>query len=469
MRHLLGGRMRAARSTEVRSSSSTPPPSTLLEPVIGVFELDKGGALSRSDKTLEDFKRLKRETKLPIRDMRIFFSRGDAHGLKPDSLPVILSRPSSNCFLLHLDSIKLLCLRDSCLLLHSDDAVVSAFVGEMQRQLRAKEAGRADGEDEERRAQERSRMGDSQMHIFLDALTDTTEQKFEATVLEVALSTVSKKYRRQLNLLRPMLDVLLQETTANPSAAALRRMLAFRKSLGAFEINVVSARSAVKEVLAEEEDLAGLCLSAPLNTEASSEMTEELELLFEAYNADLKEVEQELAMMKEQIEDTNDFIKIHLDTIRNHIIKLSLFMDMGTLSVGGGALLTGIFGMNLLNSLESHPSAFLITGGGVVCIVGSLFSMFSLRFFALRRDYSSAKSYQALKHFFQYVENVENAVQMSEGKGLDRTEFRHLLEPLIDVQLTKAEVDTIFKLLDNNRDGTLDSTDLSKALRSRSR
>ena len=55
-------------------------------------------------------------------------------------------------------------------------------------------------------------------------------------------------------------------------------------------------------------------------------------------------------------------------------------------------------------------------------------------------------------------------MQASEGKGLDRKEFRELLEPLIDVQLTEEEVNAIFKLLDENRDGTLDVEDLSRAL-----
>ncbi len=469
------------------SLSASPVGAPYWEPVIHVFQIESSGAVSRTHKTLEDFKRLKRETRLPIRDMRIFFSPlpqggdaaqgGNRHLAGQDSLPVILSRPSSNCFLLHLDSIKLLCLRESCMVLHPEDGAVAAFVEEMKKQLRDNnnQSGAAD-EDEDLEEDQDGRLhvgfstggahhtADSQMHVFLEALGDRSGQKFEAAVLEAAVSTVSRKYRRQLNLLRPMMDVMLHETTSSPSADALRRMLAFRKSLGAFETNVVSVRGALRGLLAEEQDLAGLCLSVPPSTLACAEMMEELELILEAYNADLKEVELELAAMKEQIEDTNDFIKMHLDTTRNRIIKLSLFMEMGTLSVGAGALLAGVFGMNLLHTMESHPYAFFAVTGGIFTVVGSLFGAFARRFFALSKDYSSAKSYQTLKNFFQYVENVESALQASEGKGLDRKEFRELLEPLIDVQLTEEEVNAIFKLLDENRDGTLDVEDLSRAL-----
>ena len=56
---------------------------------------------------------------------------------------------------------------------------------------------------------------------------------------------------------------------------------------------------------------------------------EEVELLMEAYNSDLREIECDLANMKDQIEDTNDFINMHLNTIRNRLINMALFMEMG--------------------------------------------------------------------------------------------------------------------------------------------
>ena len=55
---------------------------------------------------------------------------------------------------------------------------------------------------------------------------------------------------------------------------------------------------------------------------------EEVELLMEAYNSDLKEIQYELANIRNTIEDTNDFINIHLNSIRNRIIKMSLFMEV---------------------------------------------------------------------------------------------------------------------------------------------
>ena len=86
----------------------------------------------------------------------------------------------------------------------------------------------------------------------------------------------------------------------------------------------MKVRSAVSEILNVEEDLVGLLL----NGDTSTAGKEEVELLMEAYNSDLKEIQYELANIRNTIEDTNDFINIHLNSIRNRIIKMSLFMEV---------------------------------------------------------------------------------------------------------------------------------------------
>ena len=83
---------------------------------------------------------------------------------------------------------------------------------------------------------------------------------------------------------------------------------------------------------------------------------QELELLLESYFADLEEIEAEIKTFKEMIEDTNQFISAHLDSVRNKMIRMSLFMEMGALALGSGAVVGGIFGMNLTHGLEDSAS-----------------------------------------------------------------------------------------------------------------
>ena len=79
---------------------------------------------------------------------------------------------------------------------------------------------------------------------------------------------------------------------------------------------------------------------------------EEVELLLGSYSADLDEIETEIKIFIDMIEDTDQFISAHLDSVRNEIIKMSLFIEVGGLIMGFGAVVSGIFGMNLTNHVE---------------------------------------------------------------------------------------------------------------------
>ena len=106
-----------------------------------------------------------------------------------------------------------------------------------------------------------------------------------------------------------------------------------------------------------------------------------MELLLSSYSADLDEIETEIKIFIDMIEDTDQFISAHLDSVRNEIIKMSLFIEVGGLIMGFGAVVSGIFGMNLNNKIEvgkkllvigiylpiqDDPWAFLIVCGCIV-------------------------------------------------------------------------------------------------------
>ena len=133
---------------------------------------------------------------------------------------------------------------------------------------------------------------------------------------------------------------------------------------------------------------------------------------------------------------------------------------MGTLSAGIGALCAGIFGMNLTTGIENHPSAFLVTTGGIFLIAGTMFGIFANRYSSLRRDYSDAKSLHALRHFFDYVQDVEDKTH--ENK-IDIKAFRNILEPVIGAKVTETDIESIFRAIDNNRDGFVDKNELTSA------
>ncbi|KAJ0539866.1 putative magnesium transporter MRS2 [Helianthus annuus] len=91
-----------------------------------------------------------------------------------------------------------------------------------------------------------------------------------------------------------------------------------------------------------------------------------------------------LCILKEYIDDTEDFINIQLDNVRNQLIQFELLLTTATFVVTIFGVVAGVFGMNFNISLFKSPTAFkcvlLITG-----VAGAiLFSSF-LWFFKHKR------------------------------------------------------------------------------------
>ncbi|KAF5184107.1 Magnesium transporter mrs2-1, partial [Thalictrum thalictroides] len=120
------------------------------------------------------------------------------------------------------------------------------------------------------------------------------------------------------------------------------------------------------------------------SSETAHENIEELEMLLEAYFVVIDSTLNKLTSLKEYIDDTEDFINIQLDNVRNQLIQFELLLTTATFVVAIFGVVAGVFGMNFEIPLFDVPSAFnwvlLITG---VCGV-IIFCAF-LWFFRYRR------------------------------------------------------------------------------------
>jgi len=369
---------------------------------------------------------------LPIRDLRVFLrSRSSRSGtLGPHRKPTLVPRPASGCYIFDMEHIRFLCYTDRCLILDPERPLLQSFLGLLSSDLNGK--------------------GDTKSHIrhlYQDPTSPRSD--FEHIVLETALASVVNKFNRHLEIIKPPLDVLLQEITQDPATYNLRRLLAFRKSLSEFEASVKEVMKEVEVLLSNDEDLVQLYLTSP-----ERDVTDhtELELIFESYYADFEEIVAEIKTVKDTIEDTNQFISAHLDSVRNKMLRMSLMMEMGALALGSGAVVGGVFGMNLVSGLEEHPQAFLTVLGGMGLMMCGIFTGFSMKYRKLSIDTSSAQSFKALKSFFTYVDDLEYIVNK---KRLDEKEFREALNKLTGLQVSEEESDFIFRMLDANKDGLI--------------
>lgn len=429
------------------------PPSSLLtltrcltqgdqHQTIQVLELQRTGQQTTRVLTTPEFL-ASLQKKLPLRDLRIFL-RATTHttGLQTTRKPTLLPRPASDCYIFDIEHIRLLCYKDRCLVLDPGRTTMQSFLAEVSSDLTHHTEGNS-------RGHYHSSVTDS-IKLYYQAYLHTSLD-FEHIVLETALSNIVKKFHRHLEIIKPPLDALLQQIAQDPATHSLQRLLAFRKSLSEFEKSVTNVMKELEELMANDEDLVQLYLTNP---ERETTEHEEVELLIEAYYADFEEIVAEIKTIKVTIDDTNQFISAHLDSVRNKILRMSLMMEMGALALGSGAVVGGIFGMNLTHGLEEHPHAFFVALGGMGVMMTGIFAGFSMNYRKLKIDTSSAHNFKALKNFFTYVDDLEHIVKK---KKLDEKEFKEALNQLTGLKITNEESDFIFRMLDTNKDGVINT------------
>jgi len=313
---------------------------------IQLLELRRSGDCRRMTLTQDEFINSLSEHKLPFRDLRMLLKSTEAALMKARR-PALLPRPSSQCFILEMEHIRLICFSDKCIILNPEDKATQNFIFGLKMQFRC-EDGQQCHDDSRVKA-------DTSMRLLYQKSVQDLD--FEHVILENALENVVRKYRRHLQIIKPALEMLLQQVEQNPETNGLKRLLAVKKSLAEFEQNVEHVMKVIRNLLGDDGDMLSLYLTKPDRQEGEQE---EVELLLSSYSADLDEIETEIKIFIDMIEDTDQFISAHLDSVRNEIIKMSLFIEVGGLVMGFGAVVSGIFGMNLNNKIEVPSLLYLV-------------------------------------------------------------------------------------------------------------
>lgn len=98
---------------------------------------------------------------------------------------------------------------------------------------------------------------------------------------------------------------------------------------------------------------------------------EELEMLLEAYFVVTDNTLSKLLSLKEYVDDTEDFINIKLDNVRNQLIQFELLLTAATFVVTIFAVVTGVFGMNFEDSVFETASNFnwVVIVSSILCAV----------------------------------------------------------------------------------------------------
>ncbi|XP_008810307.1 magnesium transporter MRS2-1-like isoform X1 [Phoenix dactylifera] len=359
-----------------------------------VIEVDKFTMMRRCD--------------LPARDLRLL----DPLFVYPST---ILGREKA--IVVNLEQIRCIITADEVFLLNSSDVYVLQYVAELQRRLTA-----------------------HSVDALAGGSTPPDCLPFEFRALEVALEAACTFLDALVAELEIEAYPALDELTSKISTLNLEHVRRLKSRLVALTRRVQKARDEIEQLMDDDGDMAemyltekkrrkeasfysdqsmqgfgcigaGVSVSAPVSPVSSppeprklveknlslarsrqedsmkssdnTENIEELEMLLEAYFVVIDSTLNKLTSLKEYIDDTEDFINIQLDNVRNQLIQFELLLTVATFVVAIFGVVAGIFGMNFSITLFEKPRAFqwvlIITGVSGVVIFCSFLCYFRYR------------------------------------------------------------------------------------------
>ncbi|KAK7205305.1 inner membrane magnesium transporter MRS2 [Myxozyma melibiosi] len=194
---------------------------------------------------------------------------------------------------------------------------------------------------------------------------------YEMRALEAILISVVTALDSEMKIHTTLVTGILADLENNIDREKLRHLLVQSKGLSAFLQKATLVRDAINEVLEQDDDLAGMYLTEKLQgVWRPPDQHSEVEMLLESYYKHCDEIVQAANITMSNVRTTEEIVNIILDANRNSLMLLELKFSIGAMGLGGGALIAGLYGMNLRNSLEDAELGFLavsLSAAAVVC------------------------------------------------------------------------------------------------------
>ncbi|KAI0253371.1 Mg2+ transporter protein cora-like protein [Lactifluus subvellereus] len=207
---------------------------------------------------------------------------------------------------------------------------------------------------------------DSRLHsVFLYHLEHNLKTRgyglpYEFRALESIFISVVSALEAEMVFIRNLVGGLLAELEDDIDHDKFKRLLHYSRRLTSFQNRVKLVQAAFEEVLEQDEDLAAMYLTDRKN-DVHRQLSdhEELELLLETFSKQVEEMVNEAENIHGNVQSTQEIVELILDSNRNALLALDLKVSIGTMGIGMGALIAGLFGMNLTSHMEDHPFAFM--------------------------------------------------------------------------------------------------------------
>lgn len=212
-----------------------------------------------------------------------------------------------------------------------------------------------------------------------------TNLPYELRVVDAALSSVIAMLEAEHLLLRGEVEKHLRDSKDEDLVhSALGELLENGKRLGVIEQRARQVRSALQELLNNDEDMACMYLSdRQAGKPRIIEDHQEVEYLLEAYYKNVDAIAESAKSLTGEVNRTARAVQSILDVRRNQIMIFEAQLEIWMLGFAASTFVAGLYGMNVVNYFEDSASAFAVLTAACVAgtVVISRYGMWKLKKF----------------------------------------------------------------------------------------
>ncbi|KAI6037617.1 Mg2+ transporter protein cora-like protein [Pisolithus marmoratus] len=182
---------------------------------------------------------------------------------------------------------------------------------------------------------------------------------YEFRAIESILLSVLSALEAEMVFIRNLVGGLLAELEDDINHDKFKRLLHYSRRLASFKNRARLVQDALDEVLEQDDDLNAMYLTdKKKGIVRQNHEHDELEILLEFFSKQVEEIVNEAENIENNVQATQEIVELILDSNRNALLALDLKVSILTMGLGSGALVAGLFGMNLQSHLEEMPYAF---------------------------------------------------------------------------------------------------------------
>ena len=310
------------------------------------------------------------------------------------------------------------------------------------------------------------------------SLSAHPQTPFGLVVFEAVLEDTCAIFYRRLRLFSPLLENVQQMATNNTNDAfdGVNKLVPLQDSLQAFEMEVTSARQTILGLLDDSDPIPILRLTRDMADDEGA-------LLLENYCARLSHALSSIVFHQRKLQTRINSVSMQMIMQRNRIMRLNLQTGIAAVSVGTGALLSGLFGMNVAAIETQIPTAnFPVLAACIVTT--SIVVHGGIKWYMLGRDTAQEKELMAiqdLKSMLADISNFDHAIKTAfrhmdkerydarQGKKgtkenrISRDDFIAMFQKEGGATLREAEVLALYDMLDTDKDGYLIPAELRRS------